>query len=73
MLHDGLAYRLYFAQTGEDNKRYQFSCNSRSCDYEYGFNSIRVLTIENIPADSYADNFAMLHDGTYYRFYQLAP
>lgn len=73
MLHDGLAYRLYFARANVDNKMYQFALNPATKDYEFGFNSIDLLTIENMPTDSYKENFAMLHDGRYYRFYQLAP
>lgn len=73
MLHDGSAYRLYLGKTGDDETMYQFAYNVSSSDYEYGYNSIDVLTIADMPADSIKTDFAMLHDGSAYRFYFHAP
>ncbi len=72
MLHDGAAYRLYTGKSGEPDTLYQFSFNSASYDYEWGFNSFPELQITNMPADSIKSNFTMLHDGSDYRFYYLS-
>jgi hypothetical protein len=72
MLHDGSRYRLYIGKAGENDQMYQFAYNPASSDYEWGFNSISLLTVTGMPADSIKTNFTMLHDGSDYRFYYQA-
>lgn len=69
MLHDGSRYRLYFFKQGSNDTLYQFAYNPASSDYEFGFDSIDVLTITGAPTDADAGSIAMLHDGTDYRLY----
>ena len=71
MLHDGNNYRLYFAKNGIIDKLYQFAWNGAT--YKYGFNSIPTLSLDSIPRKSHFNIFNMLHDGSDYRFYFLAP
>jgi hypothetical protein len=72
MLHDGSDYRLYMGKTGNEDAMYQFGYNPSSIDYEFGFRSISQLSVADTPEGSINDDFAMLHDGTDYRFYYLA-
>jgi hypothetical protein len=70
MLFDGEIYRLYTGKTGTVDTIYQFAFNVDSSDYEWGFNnSIAELRVTNMPTTSIKSNFAMLHDGSDYRFY----
>ncbi len=69
MLYDGSTYRLYTGKTGALDTMYQFGFNPASSDYEWGFNSIQELQVTDMPDDSIKSNFAMLHDGSDYRFY----
>lgn len=69
--HDGTDYRLYFAKAGVNNKLYQFAWNGSS--YQYGYNSIPVLTLQGFPANSDFSSFDILHDGSDYRLYFIAP
>lgn len=69
MLHDGAAYRLYFFKKGSKSKIYQFAFNRAKNVYEYGYNSIPVLTLVGAPRDANFRSFAMLHDGKDYRLY----
>jgi hypothetical protein len=71
MLHDGTTYRHYAMRKGSNTQMYQFGYNTAARAYQYGFNSIPVLTVQNMPQDSDTNNFAMLHDGSHYRFYFL--
>ena len=71
MLHDGTTYRHYAMRQGSNTQMYQFGYNPAVQDYQFGYNSIPVLRVENMPQDSDTSNFAMLHDGTNYRFYLL--
>lgn len=72
MLYDGTTYRLYMRSVSSDTKIHQFGFNSSTSDYEYGFNSIPVLDITGGPADADYDRWAMLHDGTTYRYYAFS-
>lgn len=72
MLHDGSVYRLYLGKTGNEDAMYQFGFNPSSIDYEFGYNSIQQFSVTDTPDGSFKDDFAMLHDGTDYRFYYLA-
>ncbi len=72
MLHDGATYRLYLGKDGNEDAMYQFGYNAGSSDYEYGYKSILQLSLAGTPVGSYTDDFAMLHDGSNYRFYYLA-
>lgn len=72
ILHDGSNYRLYLGKQGNEDVMYQFAYHASSSDYEYGYNSIDQLTLVDTPISSYTDDFAMLHDGSDYRFYYLA-
>lgn len=67
MLYDGSTYRMYFFKGSTNNKIYQFAFNGSS--YQFGYNSIRELTLIDMPADVDASSFAMLHDGNDYRLY----
>lgn len=67
MLHDGRDYRMYFFRGSTRDTLYQFAWNGRA--YEYGHNSIPVLTLTNIPADADPSSFCMLHSGSYYHLY----
>lgn len=69
MLHDGERFRMYFFKVGSNDTFYQFAYNPSSGTYEYGFDSIPVLKVVNMPVDADPSSFAMLHDGTTYRFY----
>lgn len=69
MLYDGSRYRMYFFKVGSNDTFYQFAYNPNSGTYEYGFDSIPVLKVVNMPADADPSSFAMLHDGSNYRFY----
>lgn len=69
MLHDGKAYRLYFFKKDSQNKIYQFAFNRAKNAYQYGYNSIPVLTLDNAPRDADFSSFSMLHDGKDYRLY----
>ncbi|HMW48431.1 MAG TPA: hypothetical protein PKD17_19160 [Cellvibrionaceae bacterium] len=71
MLHDGKDYRLYFAKSGVNNTLYQFAWNGAS--YQYGYNSIPVLTLQGFPANSDFSSFDILHDDANYRIYFIAP
>ena len=72
MLHDGSVYQLYLGKTGNEDAMYQFGYNPSSSDYEFGYSSISQLSVADTPVGSFKDDFAMLHDGTDYRFYYLA-
>lgn len=66
MLHDGKRYRLYNWKRGEA-QIYQASFNGT--DYQFGYDSIPLLDLLEIPQDSNLTDFAMLYDGMDYRFY----
>ena len=71
MLHDGQHYRLYIGKRGNTSQFYQFAFNPRSSAYEYGHQSIPMLTASNAPGSSKRNAFAMLHDRGAYRYYYL--
>lgn len=68
MLHDGSTYRLYM-RSKTSIAIHQFGYNPSTQDYEYGYNSIPKIDVTGGPADTDYDRWAMLHDGTTYRFY----
>ena len=70
MLHDGTDYREYAFKKDSKTSFYQFAYNGST--YAYGYNSVTPLTVEGMPDNSDTNSFAMLHDGTDYRFYFLA-
>ena len=67
MLHDGSTYRLYLRRLGNPTVMYQFGWNGSS--YHYGYNSIRVLSVQDFPRDTDYNRWDMLHDGNAYRLY----
>jgi len=69
MLHDGTDYRLYCGRKNSSNQIHQFAFDRSANQYKYGFNSIPVMDIDGIPANSNRGQFSMLHDGTDFRFY----
>ena len=71
MLYDGKDYRFYAFKKGSQTKFYQGAFNRSSNEYEYGYRSIRVLTLKGMPAKT-RKRAAMLHDGKNYRFYRLS-
>jgi len=71
MLHDGQANRLFMLSKRKRNKLHSFALNPTSGRYEYGHNSDPTINIVGAPPDSDSRAWAMLHDGTHYRFYTL--
>ncbi|MGB1257988.1 MAG: hypothetical protein ACPG51_19095 [Thiolinea sp.] len=69
MLHDGQHYRLYIGRRGHKNQFYQYAFNRATNNYEHGYQSIPMLTATNAPGNSKKNAFAMLHDGSAYRYY----
>jgi len=69
ILHDGEVYRLYFMPIGKSNKLYQFGYNPTTERYEYGYKSMPIIPIANLPIDANVTNFSILYDGSYYRLY----
>jgi hypothetical protein len=69
MLHDGTTYRYYAFQRNSSTVFYQFGYNTTTQSYEYGLSSIPTLTVTGMPSNSNTSSFAVLHDGTNYRFY----
>jgi chitinase len=67
MLYDGSAYRLYTFRRGSSDTLYQFSWDGSS--YEYGYNSIPVLTLTGTPGDADTSSISMLHEGSTYHAY----
>ncbi len=67
MLHDGSDYRLYAFRGSSSDTLYQFAWNGSS--YDYGFNSIPVLTLADSPSDVDASSIRMLHSGGAYHAY----
>ena len=67
MLHDGTTYRLYMRSLSSPTTIHQFGFNGTT--YAYGFNSITTLSITSGPADTDYDRWAMLYDGSTYRYY----
>ena len=67
MLHDGSTYRLYCFKGSTADQLYQFGWNGTS--YDYGYNSIPVLSLTNMPGDADASSFSMLHSGGNYHCY----
>ncbi|KJH67316.1 hypothetical protein [Chromobacterium violaceum] len=69
MLFDGSAYRLYAFKVGSTDTFYQFAYNRQTNQYEYGFDSIPVLSLVDIPANSNLTSMAMLFGQGDYRLY----
>jgi len=69
MLHDGSVYRLYLQDSQDPRLLHQFGFNRATNDYEYGHNSIPTLRVTGFPKDTDWRRWAMLHDGSVYRFY----
>lgn len=66
MLHDGHYFRLYNWKNG-GSQFYQAAFNGR--EYQFGYASIPILDLTGTPSNSNVTDFAMLHDGSAYRFY----
>jgi hypothetical protein len=71
MLHDGDVYRLYYQRRGDPTTLYQLGFDPRTEAYEYGYNSNPTVRISGMPRDTDWNAWAMLHDGSEYRFYAL--
>ncbi|WP_022952219.1 hypothetical protein [Leucothrix mucor] len=71
MLHDGSHYRLYIGKQRNVNQFYQFAFNRGTSTYQYGYQSVPLLTAVNTPSSSQFNGFAMLHDRSAYRYYYL--
>lgn len=69
MLHDGRDYRLYLKSKSKPNRLYQFAWKKGTNQYQYGHNSIKVLTMSGFPRDTNWSRWQMLHDGRHYRAY----
>lgn len=71
MLYSGSFYHLYM-RSKTSNVIYQAGLNTSTQQYEYGYSSlITSLDIKNGPSDTDYSRWAMLHDGTHYRFYAM--
>ena len=71
MLHDGNNYRFYAFKKGSMTQFYQGAFNRGSNEYEYGYRSIKKLTLKGMPQNR-RKRAAMLHDGKDYRFYSIS-
>jgi hypothetical protein len=69
MLHDGDTYRLYMPRRGDPATLYQFGFDPRAEGYVFGYNSDPRIMIRGMPRDTDWRRWAMLHDGSTYRFY----
>jgi hypothetical protein len=69
MLFDGSNYRLYAFKVGSTDTFYQFAFNRQTNHYEYGYDSIPVLTLIDTPANSNLTSMSMLFGQGDYRFY----
>lgn len=67
MLHDNKDYRFYAFKLGSNTQVYQGAFDGGQ--YSFGHNSIRELTLEEVPANSNLGGAAMLHDNSAYRLY----
>ena len=67
MVHDGATYRLYLKDKNDPALLYQFGFDGAT--YAYGYNSIASIRIIGSPADTDQQRWAMLHDGSNYRYY----
>lgn len=68
MLHDGSKYRLYMRSKARPATIHQFVWSGSSYEYGHG-NAIPSIAITGAPADTDFSRWAMLHDGSAYRFY----
>jgi hypothetical protein len=69
MLHDGSNYRLYMRKLGDPTTLYQAAYVPGSTTYQYGYSSIPQIKCTGFPSDTDWSRWAMLHDGSNYRFY----
>ncbi len=69
MLHDGSNYRLYMKGKTNKTRLYQFAFRPSTQRYEYGYNSIAQINITGSPTDTDQNRWAMLHDGSSFRYY----
>lgn len=62
--------RFYAGKTGDDSTIYQFKYNPTTQAYQWAYDgAIGTLTVTGMPVDSDLYDFAMLNNGTQYRFY----
>ena len=71
MLHDGTDYRLYLRQLGEPDQLYQFAWVAGTTTYKWGHRSIPKIHVTGFPSNADWHRWAMLHDGSAYRFYTM--
>ncbi len=71
IFYDGTTYRQAIFRMGSHNTLYQFGWNGTS--YEFGHASRAAVLIGNAPAGTHEGNAKILHDGSLFRLYQLAP
>jgi len=71
MLHDGEVYRLYLQRRGDPSTLYQFAFDPTTQEYRFGHRSQQVIQVTGMPADTDWSRWAMVHDGSDYRFYAL--
>ena len=69
MLHDGDFYRFYAFKSGSATNFYQGAFNVSASEYQWGYESIPMLTLVDTPANSNPKSAAMLHDSEDFRFY----
>ncbi len=69
MVHVGGLYRQLVFQRGSHDAVYQFAWNGGA--YEYGHRSVAVVRLVGTPAEALTRKFAVLHDGSRSRLYQL--
>lgn len=69
MLHDGENYRFYCFSLGSNSLIYQGAFNSESQSYEFGYQSIPKIHLEDAPDSAQFTTLNMLNDGSHYRLY----
>lgn len=72
MVYGDSASRFYAGKAGDDSTIYQFKYNPTSQNYEWGYGgAVSTLAVTGMPNDSDTSDFAMLNDGSGYRFFYL--
>ena len=71
MLFSG-EFKVYAFGSAAHSSLAQHEYNPGTGAYEYGYTSTPIIDLAFIPADANTDDFAMLHDGEYFRLYFLS-
>ncbi len=71
MFFDGTTYRQAIGRRGNPDVLYQFGWNGSS--YAHAHASRDVVTVVGAPTDTFPNQAKILHDGSGFRLYRLAP